>query len=83
MKSKNIYFLGIGGIGMSALAQYFLQRGDAVCGYDLTPSPVTDMLRQKGAQIHFEGDVSKIPSALDFVVYTPAVPKRCGIWYPV
>lgn len=75
MKSKNIYFLGIGGIGMSALAQYFLQRGDAVCGYDLTPSPVTDMLRQKGAQIHFEGDVSKIPSALDFVVYTPAVPK--------
>lgn len=75
MRSKHIYFLGIGGIGMSALAQYFLQRGDSVSGYDLTPSAVTDMLLQKGAQIHFEGDISKIPADVDFVVYTPAVPK--------
>jgi len=75
MKNRNIYFLGIGGIGMSALAQYFLQNGDRVFGYDLTPSPVTDMLRQKGAEIHFEGDVAKIPDLVDFVVYTPAVPR--------
>ena len=75
MRNETIYFLGIGGIGMSALAQYFLQRGDIVCGYDLTPSAVTDMLIRKGADIHFEGDISKIPEQLDFVVVTPAVPK--------
>ena len=75
MRSKHIYFLGIGGIGMSALAQYYLQRGDAVYGYDLTPSPVTEMLLRKGADIHFDGDIAKIPSEVDFVVYTPAVPK--------
>ena len=75
MRSRTIYFLGIGGIGMSALAQYFLQRGDVVRGYDLTPSAVTDMLIQKGADIHFEGDISKIPEKVDFVVVTPAVPK--------
>jgi UDP-N-acetylmuramate--alanine ligase len=73
MKSRTIYFLGIGGIGMSAIAQYFLQRGDRVTGYDLTPSPVTDMLLQKGAEIHFVGDVKQIPDDVDFVVYTPAV----------
>ena len=73
MRSRHIYFLGIGGIGMSAIAQYFLQRGDRVSGYDLTPSAVTDMLLQKGAVIHFVGDVKQIPDDLDFVVYTPAV----------
>lgn len=61
---------------MSALAQYFLQRGDRVFGYDLTPSPVTDMLQSKGADIHFEGDLSKIPEKVDFVVVTPAVPHE-------
>ena len=60
---------------MSALAQYFLQRGDRVSGYDLTPSAVTEMLQRKGADIHFEGDIAKIPAEVDFVVYTPAVPK--------
>ena len=60
---------------MSALAQYFLQRGDAVFGYDLTPSAVTEMLQRKGAVIHFEGDVAKIPEKVDYVVVTPAVPK--------
>ena len=75
MRNRTIYFLGIGGIGMSALAQYFMQRGDTVCGYDLTPSAVTDMLIRKGADIHFEGDISKIPEKVDFVVVTPAVPK--------
>ena len=60
---------------MSALAQYFLQQGYAVYGYDLTPSPVTEMLQRKGAKIHFEGDVSQIPATLDRVVVTPAIPK--------
>lgn len=76
MRNRILYFLGIGGIGMSALAQYFLQRGDRVFGYDLTPSPVTDMLQSKGADIHFEGDLSKIPEKVDFVVVTPAVPHE-------
>ena len=75
MKNKKLYFLGIGGIGMSALAQYFLAEGDEVYGYDLTPSPITDMLTQKGAVIHFDDNVDKIPDSLDFAVYTPAVPR--------
>ncbi len=75
MKNKRLYFLGIGGIGMSALAQYFLAEGVEVYGYDLTPSPITDMLAQKGAVIHFDDNVDKIPEDLDFVVYTPAVPR--------
>jgi UDP-N-acetylmuramate--alanine ligase len=75
MRNRHIYFLGIGGIGMSALAQYFLQNGDCVSGYDLTPSAVTEMLQVKGAKIHFEGDLTQIPEEVDFVVYTPAIPK--------
>lgn len=75
MKNKKIYFLGIGGIGMSAIAQYYLAEGDDVFGYDLTPSPITDMLTQKGAVIHFDDNSDKIPAEIDFVVYTPAVPK--------
>ena len=59
---------------MSALAQYFMQRGDTVSGYDLTPSPVTEMLQRKGASIHFEGDVNRIPEDVDYVVFTPAIP---------
>lgn len=75
MKNKKLYFLGIGGIGMSALAQYFLAEGDAVYGYDLTPSPITDMLSQKGAIIHFDDNPEHIPSDVDQVIFTPAVPK--------
>lgn len=75
MKNKKLYFLGIGGIGMSALAQYFLAEGDAVYGYDLTPSPITDMLTHKGAHIHFDDNPEHIPGDIDFVVFTPAVPK--------
>lgn len=75
MKNKQIYFLGIGGIGMSALAQYFLSEGAAVYGYDLTPSPITKMLEEKGAVIHFDDNIQKIPQTLDFAIYTPAVPR--------
>lgn len=72
---KTIYFLGIGGIGMSALARYFLQAGNHIYGYDLTPSDITAHLEDLGAIIHYEEDVKAIPEQVDFVVYTPAVPK--------
>lgn len=60
---------------MSAIAQYFLAEGAEVFGYDLTPSPITNMLTEKGAVIHFDDNCEKIPADIDFVVYTPAVPK--------
>ena len=79
MEYANIYFLGIGGIGMSALARYFLHEGRRVAGYDRTPSALTEALEAEGAAIHYEEDVRLIPEAfLDpattMVVYTPAVP---------
>ncbi|NVO20073.1 MAG: UDP-N-acetylmuramate--L-alanine ligase [Bacteroidetes bacterium] len=70
----NVYFLGIGGIGMSALARYFLSRGWNVSGYDKTPSSLTYKLAEEGMNIHFEDDVTQIPEQLDLVVYTPAIP---------
>ncbi|MEG2070849.1 MAG: UDP-N-acetylmuramate--L-alanine ligase [Bacteroidales bacterium] len=73
MKQQTIYFLGIGGIGMSALAHYFLQSGARVFGYDLTPTAITDTLIEKGAMIHFEEDVAQIPEPIDLVIHTPAV----------
>ena len=80
MEYANIYFLGIGGIGMSALARYFLHEGRRVAGYDRTPSALTEALEAEGAAIHYEEDVRLIPEAfLDpattMVVYTPAVPR--------
>ena len=79
MKFDNIYFLGIGGIGMSALARYFLREGKRVAGYDRTPSLLTGELEAEGAAIHYEDDVRRIPGpfrdpAATMVVYTPAVP---------
>lgn len=79
MEYANIYFLGIGGIGMSALARYFLHEGRRVAGYDRTPSALTEALEAEGAAIHYEEEVRLIPEAfLDpattMVVYTPAVP---------
>lgn len=71
---RSYYFLGIGGIGMSALARFFNQRGDLVAGYDRTPSPLTDQLQAEGISIHFEDDPQQIPSHIDQIVYTPAVP---------
>ena len=79
MEFKNVYFLGIGGIGMSALARYFLHEGYAVAGYDRTRSHLTDELETEGAAVHYEDDVRLIPQrfldpADTMVVYTPAVP---------
>lgn len=77
---ENIYFVGIGGIGMSALARYFIAEGKLVAGYDKTPSMITDALTSLGAEIHFDDAVENIkPSYLEskttLVVYTPAIPS--------
>ena len=70
------YFIGVGGIGMSALARYFHQRGDAVSGYDRTPSPLTEALQAEGIDVHYEDNPALIPADVDEVVYTPAVPQE-------
>lgn len=77
---KNIYFIGIGGIGMSALARYFIKQGKQVAGYDRTATPLTEDLGKLGIAIHFEDDVDLIPQSFHdaentLVVYTPAVPS--------
>lgn len=76
---QSVYFIGAGGIGMSALERYFLSRGMVVAGYDRTPSELTSHLIEEGAQIHFEENVELIPQACKdpsttMVVYTPAIP---------
>lgn len=75
-----LYFVGIGGIGMSALVRYFLSKGDDVAGYDLTPSPLTKALTEEGALIHYEDDPELIPEPFrspdTLVVFTPAVPRN-------
>lgn len=72
---KRIYFLGIGGIGMSALARYFNSKGVVVNGYDKTETVLTKQLVKEGIRIHFEDDIKFIDKNADLVVYTPAVPK--------
>lgn len=74
-KMQNIYFLGIGGIGMSALARYFHNKGNRVSGYDKTPSPLTKKLEEEGILIHYEDNPNLIPEDIDFVILTPAIPK--------
>ena len=76
---KSVYFVGAGGIGMSALIRYFLSKGKFVAGYDRTPSALTEHLIAEGAQIHYEEDVTLIPENCKdkgntLVVYTPAIP---------
>lgn len=73
-KVHNVYFLGIGGIGMSALARYFSFHEITIYGYDLNASPLTRQLEREGMIIHYETDIASIPSNIDFAVYTPAIP---------
>ena len=80
MKKKSVYFLGIGGIGMSALARYFKAKGFEVAGYDRTRSTLTGELEQEGIPVHYEDSVDLIPASFrdaekTLVVYTPAVPS--------
>ena len=72
---KVVYFIGIGGIGMSALARYFHSQGKQASGYDKSESDLTSELVAEGIQVHYEEDVQLIPKNADLVVYTPAVPK--------
>jgi UDP-N-acetylmuramate--alanine ligase len=72
---KRVYFLGIGGIGMSALARYFNTNGVAVSGYDKTETVLTKKLAAEGIAIHFEDNIEFIDKAAELVIYTPAVPK--------
>ncbi|MBR4772255.1 MAG: UDP-N-acetylmuramate--L-alanine ligase [Bacteroidales bacterium] len=73
----NYYFLGIGGIGMSAIARYFKHNGRNVSGYDRTRSPLTAKLEQEGIEVHYEDRPDLIPFDIDntFVIYTPAIPE--------
>ncbi len=72
---KTVYFIGIGGIGMSALARYFHFHGKTVSGYDKTSTTLTRELEAEGIPIQYEDDPARIPTNPDLVVYTPAVPK--------
>ena len=78
---KAVYFVGAGGIGMSAIARYFLHKGIVVAGYDKTPSELTHELEREGMLIHYEEDTEKIPQACrdassTLVIYTPAIPAE-------
>lgn len=78
---KSVYFVGIGGIGMSAIARYFLHQGLLVGGYDRTPSDLTRNLEKEGALIHYEENVDLIPEACKdaaetLIIYTPAIPAE-------
>ena len=72
---KSVYLLGIGGIGMSALARYFNSKGIKISGYDKTSTSLTDQLINEGMNIHFEENIDLIPGDIDLVVYTPAIPS--------
>lgn len=72
---KTYYFLGIGGIGMSAIARYFLLKGDNIFGYDLTRTELTQELEKEGMSIVYEDNIDLLPKDIDMVIYTPAIPK--------
>ena len=72
---REVYFIGIGGIGMSAVAKFFHSKGVVVSGYDKTPTSLTAGLEQLGIRIHYKEDLEQIPKHAQLVVYTPAVPK--------
>ena len=77
---SNVYFIGIGGIGMSAIARYYHKKGFKVSGYDKTPSPLTAALEEEGIEVHYEDNTDFIPKDVEstLVVYTPAIPKDMG-----
>lgn len=72
---KRVYFIGIGGIGMSAIARFFNERGAAVSGYDRTRSELTSKLECEGIQVHYTDDITLVDKDAELVVYTPAIPQ--------
>ncbi|HAK00139.1 MAG TPA: UDP-N-acetylmuramate--L-alanine ligase [Bacteroidales bacterium] len=80
LEYKHIFFLGAGGIGMSAIVRYCLENGISVSGYDKTPTELTDRLIAQGAEIFFSDTPNLLTSTPDLVVYTPAVPKDTALF---
>ncbi len=80
MNMDQVYFIGIGGIGMSAIARYYNFKGLKVSGYDKTPSDLTRALESEGIDVHYEDNTDFIPKDAEntLVVYTPAIPKDMG-----
>ncbi|MBP6445786.1 MAG: UDP-N-acetylmuramate--L-alanine ligase [Saprospiraceae bacterium] len=72
---KRVYFIGIGGIGMSAIARYFAAQGKEVSGYDKTKTTLTEILKNEGMKIHYDDTLEAIPANIDLIIYTPAIPK--------
>ena len=72
---NRVYFVGIGGIGMSAIARFFLHRGVVVSGYDKTLTALTAQLSAEGMSIHYSDDVALLDKSAQLVIYTPAIPK--------
>ncbi len=75
-----VYFLGIGGIGMSALARYFLTQGKVVKGYDRTCTPLTEALEAEGAEVVYDDLAELVPYTIDLCIYTPAIPATHSAW---
>src|SRR5438094_7444584 len=75
-KIKNVYFIGIGGIGMSALARFFNSKGIKVSGYDRTETTLTKQLEAEGISVHYAENMDLISKNADLVVYTPAIPEN-------
>ncbi|MBL0304750.1 MAG: UDP-N-acetylmuramate--L-alanine ligase [Chitinophagaceae bacterium] len=75
-KMNEVYFIGIGGIGMSAIARFFHAGGVKVSGYDKTPTVLTKELEASGIKVHYEENVELVPKKVDLVVYTPAIPAE-------
>ncbi len=75
---QHVYFVGIGGIGMSGLARYYLRRGIRVSGYDLHHTELTRVLAEEGAKIHYDDRPDWIADSVDLAIYTPAVPDTFG-----
>ena len=75
-KMSEVYFIGIGGIGMSAIARFFHAGGVKVSGYDKTPTELTKELEASGIAVHYEENIELIPKKVDLVVYTPAIPEE-------
>src|ERR1700740_2920501 len=74
--SKGIYFIGIGGIGMSALARYFNSKNVKVSGYDKTETALTKQLTKEGIAVHYEDNLDLIDKEAQLIVYTPAIPAE-------
>ena len=79
-KLNKIYFLGIGGIGMSALARYFNAKGVKVSGYDKTSTFLTQELEKEGIDIHYFDNPDFIDNSIELIIYTPAIPKDLKEW---